>query len=44
MGALRFLMSPSAKTTERLLNEEFIVIERVKLLFHIFLNSTSVIK
>ena len=32
------------KTSERLLDEEFIIIKRVKLLFHLFINPPSVIK
>ena len=44
MGALWFLMSPSVKTSEKLLYKEFIIIERVKLLFHLFRNPPSVIK
>ena len=34
----------SFNTSERLLYEEFIVIKRVKLLFHLFFNLLSVIK
>ena len=32
------------KTSERLLDQEFIVIKRLKLLFYLFLNPTSVIQ
>ena len=41
---LHFGHTSKFKTSQRLLDEEIIIIERVKLLFHLFLNPPSVIK